>query len=191
MPKQNRPLAFETDQRNNATEEQSSQGNLPVERSGEPPLPASNGHSQELPQSLRRGTSANPKRKFRALNGRLSLYACNVIGPDWRDAEVLLTVTETQAESLKALGLVRFRGRQTVTHLVLIEGSSVVEVKAALRQHVRHSLPVAEDNTTVRKSDGCAATFEHAHVPAWADGRLTHEDLTKRMRETLRKAGLL
>lgn len=189
MPKQNRPLAFETQQCHHATEEQSSQGNLPVGQSGEPPLPASNGH-QELPQSLRRGTSANPKRKITSHAGRLNVYACNVIGPNWREAKVLLSVTDTQAESLRALGLVRYRGRQTVTHLVLMESASVVEVKAALRQHVRHSLPVAEDNSTVRKSDGCAATFEHSHTPAWADGRMTPDELTKRIRETVRRNGL-
>lgn len=187
MREQNKGLAFKTRECKNATEEQSSQGNLPVERSGEPPLPAENGHSREPLQSLRRGTSAETHTIQPVATARLSIYAASTCGPNWRDEIALLTVTETQAESLRALALIAYRGRRKVTHAVLIEGVSITSVKAALRQHVRHSLPVAEDNNTVKRSDGCAATFEHSHTPAWADGRLTPEELTKRIRETVRR----
>lgn len=188
--KQSKALAFETDRCKNATEEQSSPGNRPVGQSGEPPLPVSNGH-QALPQSLRRGTSADPASPNRSSVVRLSIYASSVSGPNWRTETALLTVTETQAESLRALALIRLKGRRTVTHAVLVEGISIAAVKTALRQHVRHSLPVAEDNNTIRKSEGCPTTFEHRHTPAWYDGRLTHEDLNERMRQTLKKAGML
>lgn len=190
MREQNKGLAFKTRECKNATEEQSSQVTLPVERSGEPPLPASNGHSQEPLHSLRRGTSADPTPKQSVAAVRLSIYAATVCGPNWRKETALLTVTETQAESLRALALIRLKGRRVITHAVLIEGISITAVKAALRQHVRHSLPVAEDNNTVRKADGCTSTFEHSHTPAWFDGRMTPKELTERIRETVRKNGL-
>ena len=82
-------------------------------------------------------------------------------------------LTEPQARSLLALGLIEAVGRGRIIRALKIrEGRSVAEINAALRQGMGARLPIAADNRTVRRvSEPGGTYFEPQHVAAWDDGR--------------------
>jgi len=85
-------------------------------------------------------------------------------------------VTETQARSLLALGLVEpvcKSRRGIVVALRIGRGVSVAAIAAALRAGAGNQLPIAEDNRTVRRVGvpGFGVYHEPLHVSEWDDGR--------------------
>lgn len=84
------------------------------------------------------------------------------------------TVTEAQARSLMALGLIEPVGRgRFIRALMIRRGVAISTINAALRAGAGNRLPRAEDNRTVRSKSysGHGITFEQIHVDEWDDGR--------------------
>lgn len=136
--------------------------------------PGGNTHEQAQAKPLTRSTPADIVTFTRAsLDGRLSIYDRTVPAADREKHKPLLTVSDSQARSLNARGLIEFKGRRVITHAVLRNGVAMAAVKAALREHITHSVPVAEDNRTVRRVGvaGCGVYHEPIHVGEWDDGR--------------------
>lgn len=81
----------------------------------------------------------------------------------------VLRVSEPQARALLQAQLVTPIGRSRITALRLIPGTSTHEIKAQLRAGRSNTLPIAEDNITVRRVpvDG-GITWAHCHVAAWS-----------------------
>ena len=69
-----------------------------------------------------------------------------------------------------------------MTHAVIRNGVSVASLHATLRAGIRHELPIAEDNRTVRRV--LAATYEPYHEAAWDDGRTLGGTLGERERNS-------
>ncbi len=82
-------------------------------------------------------------------------------------------LTEPQARSLLALGLIEAVGRgRTIRALRIRSGVAVAEINTALRHGAGSRLPIAADNRTVRRvSEPGGTYFEPQHVAAWDDGR--------------------
>lgn len=84
------------------------------------------------------------------------------------------TVTEPQARSLMAMGLIEPVGRgRFIRALRIRAGVSIAAINAALRVGAGNRLPVAEDNRTVRRVGvaGGGIYHEPIHVAEWDDGR--------------------
>lgn len=88
----------------------------------------------------------------------------------------LRRVTETQARSLLAFGLVEpiCRSRRgEIVGLRVKAGSSVAAINSALRAGAGNVLPIAEDNRTIRRvsAEGGGVYYEQIRTAAWDDGR--------------------
>lgn len=84
------------------------------------------------------------------------------------------TVTEPQARSLMAMGLIEPVGRgRFIRALRIRAGVAISTINAALRTGAGNRLPVAEDNRTVRRVGvpGGGIYHEPIHVDEWDDGR--------------------
>lgn len=88
----------------------------------------------------------------------------------------LRRVTETQARSLLALGLVEpicKSRRGEIVALRIKAGTPVADINRALRAGAGNMLPIAEDNRTVKRvsAEGGGVYYEQVRVEAWSDGR--------------------
>lgn len=184
MTKRNEALAFQTEQWQDVGEVDVVQP--PASLAAEKPLGRSEngpealcwapaGHTQkqaqQKPLSPRTPTEILTVQRVAAVE-RLSIYSRTVPSDRRDDYKPILTVTERQAESLRAHGLIEYKGRRIVTHALIANGATVHDLHAVLRQHIRETLPMAEDNQTVRKVRvGGGIYHEPIHEQAWDDGR--------------------